>query len=130
MIQGFEIETGSLNEYEKETLLPIMVKCLQRKIGKENAITNRMMCNKMQEYGYDVCETRIRKIINHIRVNNLINCLMASNKGYYVADNQREIKEYIRSLKGRVEAINAVIEAIQEQVGFDDYDCYLDDVQS
>lgn len=117
MIYGFENETGSLSEYEKETLLPIFIKCLQRKLGKDNAITNRMMCNKMQEYGYDVCETRIRKIINYIRVNNLISCLMASNKGYYVTNDPKEIKEYIRSLKGRVEAIMAVVRALEEQTG-------------
>ena len=127
MIGGFENETGSLSEYEKETLLPIFVKCLQRKIGRENAITNRMMCTKMEEYGYKVGETRIRKIINHIRINNLISCLVASGNGYYVADNLKDIKEHIRSLKGREEAIKAVREALQEQAGLGDYDCYLDD---
>ncbi len=126
MIIGFENETGSLTEYEQETLLPIMVKCLQRKIGRDNAITNRMMCSKMREYGYDLNETRTRKIINHIRTNNLISCLMASNNGYYVANDPKEIKDYIRSLKGRVEAILAVIEALQEQAGLGDYDCYLE----
>ena len=42
---------------------------------------------------------------------------MASNRGYYVAENTKEIKEYIQSLKGRVEAILAVIEALEKQVG-------------
>ena len=130
MIEGYNYETAPLTEYERETLLPIFVKCLQRKIGKENAITNKMMCNKMQEYGYKVGETRIRKLINHIRVNNLISCLVASGNGYYVADNPKDIKEHIRSLKGRVEAIMAVIGALQEQAGLSEWDCYLDDEQS
>jgi hypothetical protein len=57
----------------------------------------------------------------------LISCLVASGNGYYVADNPKDIKEHIRSLKGRVAAILAVIEALQEQAGLGDYDCYLDD---
>ena len=130
MIEGYKYETAPLTEYEKETLLPIFIKCLQRKIGKENAITNKMMCYKLEEYGYKVSETRIRKLINFIRTNNLISCLVASGNGYYVADNPKDIKEHIRSLKGRVAAILAVIEALQEQAGLGDYDCYLDDEQS
>ena len=120
MIEGFNNETAPLNEYERETLLPIFVKCLQRKIGRDNAITNRMMCTKMEEYGYNVGETRIRKIINHIRTNNLIIGLVASGHGYYVADNPDEIKDYIQSLKGREEAIRAVREALEEQIWLSD----------
>ena len=120
MIIGFEKETGTLTEYEKETLIPIFVKCLQRKKGKENAITNKMMCYKMQECGYNVCDSRVRKIINYIRVNHLVSGLVASGLGYYVADNPDEIKDYIQSLKGREEAIRAVREALEEQVGLSD----------
>lgn len=120
MLNGFDKETAPLSEYEREILLPIMVKCLQRKIGKENAVTNKVMCAKMQEYGYDIGEVRVRKIINHIRVNNLISCLMASNKGYYIANDQKEIKDYIQSLKGRERAIKAVREALEEQMGLGD----------
>lgn len=124
MIENFEKETNPLSEYEKETLLPIMVKCLERKIGKDNAVTNRMMCTKMEEYGYDICETRVRKIINNIRLNNYVSCLVATGKGYHVAETPEEVKEYIRSLKGREDAIKAVRVALEEQIGIsDDSDC-------
>ena len=40
MIATFETQTKPLNEYEKDTLLPIMVKCLSKHIGKDRAISN------------------------------------------------------------------------------------------
>lgn len=116
MLQGFEQQTGKLTDYEKNTLLPIMVKCLGRKVGKENAVTNAYMCDKMNENGYEIGEARVRKIINHIRTNGLVPCLMASSFGYYVTNNAEELRAYIASLKGREEAIRAVREAVEEQL--------------
>ena len=66
MITTFETQTKPLTEYEKDTLLPIMVKCLSKHIGKDKVITNAEMCAKMAIYGYKIGETRVRKIINHI----------------------------------------------------------------
>ena len=40
MIYGFKKETEPLNDYERDILLPAIVKGLQTKIGKHNAITN------------------------------------------------------------------------------------------
>ncbi len=116
MIQGFEQQTGKLTEYEKGVLLPVMVKCLERKIGKGNAVTNAYMCDRMNESGYDVGEARVRKIINYIRINGLVPCLMASSFGYYITNDADELKSYIASLKGREEAIRAVRRAVEEQL--------------
>lgn len=116
MINGFEKETAKLNDYEKTTLLPVMVKCLERKIGKENAVTNAYMCVKMNEKGYEIGESRVRKIINYIRTNWLVPRLMASNAGYYVTNNVNELRAYITSLEGREEAIRAVRKEVEKQL--------------
>lgn len=117
MIELFEAETQPLNDYEREKLLPVMVKCLKRHKGKEKAITNRNMCEGLQTHGYvDVNMVRVRKLINHIRTNWLVGCLMASSKGYYVADSKNELRKYLRSLDGRISAIMAVRQAIVEQL--------------
>jgi hypothetical protein len=34
MIQGFEEETQPLTQYEEEVLLPVILKGLQKKVGK------------------------------------------------------------------------------------------------
>ena len=116
MIQGFEKQTKELNDYEKNILLPIMVKCLKRKIGKDSAVTNSTMCEKMNEKGYDIKEARVRKIINYIRTQWLIPCLMATNAGYYVSNDVNELRAYINTLKGREEAIRAVRLAVEQQL--------------
>lgn len=116
MISGFNKQTAPLCEYEREKVLPIMVKCLERHIDKDKAITNAQMCQKMKEYGYSITETRVRKIINHIRNNDLVKCLKASSKGYYVATDKRDMQEYIESLDERIAAIQKVRDSIFSQM--------------
>ena len=116
MVKFFEKETAPLTEYEKETLLPIMVKCLSNKVGKEKAITNEKMCEKMMKHGYIISTARVRKIINHIRINGLIECLMATNYGYYITKDKKEMIDYISSLSGRIDAIQAVKNEMEEQM--------------
>ena len=116
MITNFEKQTASLNEYEMNVLLPIMVKCLSKHIGKDRVISNSEMCLKMAEFGYQICDARVRKIINHIRINSLVECLIATGKGYYVAQDESEMKTYISSVKSREEAIQAMRMAMEEQL--------------
>lgn len=112
----FEPETSKLSEYEMDELMPVMVKCLQNKVGKENAVSNRFMVEKMQEHGYDISEVRVRKIINYVRTNGNIECLIASNKGYYITKDRNEMSNYIQSLIGREEAIHEVRMAMENQM--------------
>lgn len=117
MVDCFERETAPLTEYEEQTLLPIMVKCLNKHRGKEQAISNGKMMEGLENCGYSVGgSARIRKLINHIRINGLVDCLMASSSGYYITDDPWEMKRYIESLQGREDAICAVKEAMQEQM--------------
>ena len=116
MISGFNKQTAPLCEYEREKVLPIMVKCLERHIGKDKAITNAQMCQKMKEYGYSITESRVRKIINHIRNNDLVKCLKASSKGYYVATDKRDMQQYIDSLDERISAIQKVRDSVYLQM--------------
>ena len=111
----FEPETTDLTEYEMK-LVPIMVNCLKSKIGKENAVKNSYMVEKMQEHGHDVNEIRIRKLISYIRREGLVDCLMASNKGYYITTDKSEMSNYIQSLIGREEAIHEVRMAMENQM--------------
>ena len=68
MITNFHSETQELNDYELTTLLPMIVRGLQKRIGKESAITNKKMCVAMKERGYDISDARLRKIIHHMKI--------------------------------------------------------------
>lgn len=110
MINGFSNETAPLTERELEAL-PAFVSALSRAHGKANAIYN----NELQSLAPEMTGERVRKIINHIRRNDLVPCLVASSRGYFVADTEAELIDYEDSLRGRESAIREVRESIERQ---------------
>lgn len=48
MIKGFDQETQPLNDYEMGVLLPLLVRGLRTKIGRENAVTNKHIVNTLK----------------------------------------------------------------------------------
>jgi hypothetical protein len=113
----FEPETTKLTEYELK-LVPIVVNILKSRLGRENAITNKHLVNRMNALGFSsITPERVRKLINHIRIYDLLDCLVASSKGYYISNDEKEISDYIDSLRGREEAIRAVRFALEAQLG-------------
>ena len=109
MLKGFEDITYELTKEEMEKL-PIVVKGLQTKIGKQKAVTSTKICDALNIKG-----PRLRKMINHIRVNNLLVGLCSSSNGYFIAENEKEINEYIISLKQRIKAQVDVLNALEQQ---------------
>ena len=116
MINGFTNETKPLSEYERDTLTPIIVRGLSMKIGKERAIKNSEICAKMRMAGYRIDNARLRKVINHIRVNSLLPGVIATSEGYYIATTKTEMADYIASLESRESAIHEVSVALRKQM--------------
>jgi hypothetical protein len=114
MIKNFENETQPLSEYEKNVLLPLLIRGLETKKGNKNAVTNKYIVSALKPT-YNMNEARVRKIINHIRTNDLIPGLIATSEGYFIAETEAELLEYEESLKGREDAIRAVRLAIARQ---------------
>ena len=112
MITGFERETAELNDYELNILLPIFVRCLSAKVGRLKAVKNKYMVERLKERGYQISDARVRKIVNYIRTNGLVPCLIAT---YYIAENEAEVIDYEDSLLGRENEIRRVRQAIQQQ---------------
>lgn len=116
MIKGFTEQTKPLSDYELNTLVPRIVRGLTKKVGKEKAITNTEIVAILKREGYSLSEARVRKIINYIRVNGIIERLIATSDGYYVANTKKEVADYIESLKGREDAIRAVRRRLEVQL--------------
>tara|TARA_R100000654_G_scaffold75110_1_gene111282 strand:+ start:2245 stop:2625 length:381 start_codon:yes stop_codon:yes gene_type:complete len=116
MLKSFEELTYELTDYEKETVLPTLVKGLMRYIGKENAISGTEICKRLnaeQYFGkYKLQPTRLRKIIGAIRLSGKIMFLCSSSKGYYVAATNVELDDCIESLEQRVAQQIKVIDAL------------------
>jgi len=115
MIKGFNSETAPLTEYEENVLLPLVLRGLKTKIGKENAVTNRTIVQRLNIAGYTVTEPRIRKLIRHIRMTDLLPGLIATSGGYFLATSEAELLDYEQSLIGREDAIKQVRLAIARQ---------------
>ena len=108
MLKGFESHTEPLTNYEINEILPRMIGGLSRRLGIEQAISNRQIIEILRNKGLSTTDARIRKIINYIRVNDLVPGLIAASKGYYVSKNPKEIRGYIQTLAGREQAIRAI----------------------
>lgn len=115
MIQGFEQQTQPLNDYERGTLLPLIIRGLETKVGAAKVIAGSTIIRKMKAAGYKLDGPRLRKIINHIRINDYLPGLVSNSQGYFVANTASEIDECIVSLQGRVDATQAIILALQRQ---------------
>tara|TARA_R110002050_G_scaffold266232_1_gene407564 strand:+ start:270 stop:617 length:348 start_codon:yes stop_codon:yes gene_type:complete len=114
MIKGFEDYTEQLNEYEKNTLLPIIIRGLKTKIGVKNAITNKRIAEALSYAGYKGLHgSRIRKIINYIRIEGSIINLVASSKGYWIEDNIEIRKRYVEGVKSRANSMLASLNNIE-----------------
>jgi hypothetical protein len=80
------------------------------------SVTNKAIIEGMKRnLGLSISDARVRKLINHIRNNDLVPCLIATSQGYYIAESEQELKDYEDSLLGREEAIRSVRLSIQRQ---------------
>lgn len=116
MVENFEEQTHELTEYEKKVLLPAMLKGFRTKVGEKNAVTSTEIVTSLKAKGFKVDASRIRKVVNHIRINNLIFNLIATSKGYYIAESIGECQSFIRSLDQRANAIISVRDAMSYQL--------------
>lgn len=114
-LHGFDAQTKALTEYEKN-LIPFFVRGLKDRRGKQNAVSNARMIGWFATKGVKISSSRVRKIINYIRLHNTIPGLLANSDGYYVSTDPGEVMMYIGSLDGRIKAITKVKESMKDYV--------------
>ena len=116
MIKGFDDETSPLTDYELEKLVPVVAFGLKFHRGKKNAVTSTHICRALTGKGYKINGARLRKVVDHIRLNDIVSNVIASSKGYWVSDSRAEVMAHIDSLDSRARAILAVGDALREQM--------------
>jgi len=120
MITGFEEYTKELDQYELTRLLPAIYEGMKTKIGKENAITNSEAVRKMKAHGLKITDARFRKILHVIRVSGMIEGIVGTSKGYYIARNRDEWVSYLKSINERLAHIQSLRDALADQ--FDNWE--------
>ena len=117
MIEGFEEQTHELTEYELACVHSV-ISYLRLCVGVERAVKNYHIADNIGRgslFDTKITPPRMRKIINYIRINNLLPCLCSNSKGYYVARDKEELDSYIKSLYQRIKSISDVYEALRKQ---------------
>ena len=113
---NFEEQTAPLSDYEREVLLPLFVRGLRTKIGKDQSITSKEIISALTKTGHKVNGARVRKIINHIRINGIIRNLIATSNGYHISKCPEEIARYRESLVQRASSIMALVDSFDEKI--------------
>ena len=116
MIKNFEEYTHELTSDERLVVQRI-IRRFENLKGKQNIVTGEQIrdgINNNLNLKFDT--VRIRKMIQFIRTNDLIAGLIATSKGYYVANTSEEIEDWIESLKSRENAIRKIREVAEQTV--------------
>ena len=108
-------EKQTLNNYDLNVLLPILKKGLEKKKGIANAVTAKEIMLGLQSNGLRINMRNITRIINYIRLNDIIVGLMGSSAGYYISSNEQDLIDYEGSLLRREEALKKVRMSIKRQ---------------
>ena len=116
MVIDFEDQTHELNDYELNVLVPRMVSGFRSRLGAKKAITSTKAMKQMKESGLKIDPARFRKIVNYIRTNGLVFNLVATGKGYHIAQNEMECRRFMESLKQRINSITMVYDAMESQL--------------
>lgn len=115
MIKGFENITHELTTEEMKLIEPFIIG-LSKRAGKENAISNKTIRKGfLDAWKMKISDVRVRKIINHIRRNDLLPLLCSNSKGYYIAKNKDEVNNYLTGLKQRINEQQKVHDHIEKQ---------------
>ena len=107
--------TRHISNYDYNVLLPILIKGLEMKKGRMNAVTNREIVHALQSHGLKINHADVTSLINHIRTNDLIIGLVATNSGYYTTNSEQDIMNYENTLLGREMEIRKVRMSIERQ---------------
>lgn len=116
MVSGFEDQTHELSDYELNTLVPRMVAGFRSRVGAKKAITSTKAIKQMKESGLKVDPARFRKVVNYIRTKGLVSNLVATGKGYHIAESEFESRRFLESLKQRIQSITLVHDAMEFQL--------------
>ena len=116
MIKNFEEHTVELSPDEQK-FVGVIVQRFNTKKGKQHIVTADAIIEGLKNhFNFEFKESRVRKMIQYIRLNNLVVGLIATSKGYFVAESIEEIQDWVNSLKSRENAIRSIREIAERQI--------------
>jgi hypothetical protein len=115
MLKNFENITHELTPFELECV-EFLGQWFMANTGRKNMIKNEHISKMLEaKFGKKLVPSRVRKVIQALRTNGLPN-LIASARGYFYANEVKEVENWIISLKQREAAIRTIREKAERQV--------------
>ena len=111
---SFNNPNWELTTHEKEVLYPLVINMLSHR-DKSKVFPNSKIRKTLEEFGEDINDAQIRKIVFHIRMTGDIPLLIANSEGYYRATNIQEVNKWIKTHIGKIEAMNCTLTNIESQ---------------
>lgn len=105
----------NLSAHEQEIIYPLVVGILSHR-AKEKVFSNTKIRKILLEFGEEIYDAQIRKIVFHIRRNNDVPLLLANSEGYFIGTNIEEVNEWIETHKGKIEAMKMTLNHIETQL--------------
>ena len=106
---------AELTNHESTVLLPLVVQILQHRETKQKVFSNTKIRNVLKEFGEDISDAQIRKLVFHIRNNDIIDLLIANQDGYYVANSIDDVNVWIDRHKAKMKAMECTLTSIENQ---------------
>lgn len=112
MIYDFEKYT---EDFTKDLLdhVEIIVENTKNRIGKKKAITSAELRKILYNRGYSITEPNFRRCIQYIRATKSIQWLCASQKGYYVAENEEQWTQYRVAFRSRITSMQFTLACME-----------------
>ncbi len=104
----------NLSAHEQEVIYPLVVGILSHR-AKEKVFSNTKIRKILLEFGEEINDAQIRKIVFHIRRNNDISLLLANTEGYFIGSSVEEVNDWIETHTARIEAMKSTLTKIKEQ---------------
>jgi hypothetical protein len=113
MIDGFEEYTKPLTVDEWKAV-PVIVAMLNSTKG--GAVVTGQQLSRTSGWAGTKGQSRVRHVIHVLRVTGEVPKLIASNRGYWIASSDDDVRIYIQSLEQRIAAITSVRNALRRQI--------------
>lgn len=118
MVTTFETQTENLSEYE----LSIIPKVIEQMNFIRRPRKSYEVCQFLNDelqlilMKHKISPTRLRKLVNHIRVNGILP-VIATSEGYFVSFEREVIEKQIKSLYERSSSIRKCADGLTKFIG-------------
>lgn len=136
MVTGFEQFSYELNQFEREIILPLVLRAWKRRDPNEKKLikmkdmidgvndlckANQIFRQRTLKNGkvkvykaiYKIDGPRMRKIIHHLRVSGKVKDLIATSEGYFRTNDPKQIANFIKSCRERANSFLEVANAME-----------------